>query len=106
HGIRIPRSVDRPVHAFVTGQRDRCGRQAEACAATIIHRMSQSIAPSPASTIAYQADEAFARHLDATDPLRAYRERFHIPKQANGEDVIYLCGNSLGLQPKAARELA
>ncbi|MBT8142631.1 MAG: kynureninase [Gammaproteobacteria bacterium] len=28
------------------------------------------------------------------------RDQFHIPKQANGDDEIYLCGNSLGLQPK------
>ena len=28
------------------------------------------------------------------------REHFHIPKQANGQDEIYFCGNSLGLQPK------
>lgn len=32
-----------------------------------------------------------------------YRDLFHIP-QINGKDTIYLCGNSLGLQPKKARE--
>ena len=32
------------------------------------------------------------------------REHFHIPKQANGEDEIYFCGNSLGLQPKRTQE--
>ncbi len=41
-----------------------------------------------------------ARQLDETDELRQFRDAFHIPKQANGEDHIYLCGNSLGLQPK------
>jgi kynureninase len=45
---------------------------------------------------------AFARQLDQTDPLRTCREQFHIP-QRNGEPLIYCCGNSLGLQPKAAR---
>ncbi len=44
----------------------------------------------------------FARQLDQTDPLRSYRDQFHIP-QRNGEALIYLCGNSLGLQPKTAR---
>ncbi|HEX9956672.1 MAG TPA: kynureninase, partial [Fibrella sp.] len=47
-------------------------------------------------------DRDFARQLDQTDPLRAYRDQFHIP-QRNGQPLIYLCGNSLGLQPKAAR---
>jgi len=46
-----------------------------------------------------------ARELDAADPLRAYRERFHIPARADGTDSIYLCGNSLGLQPRSVREL-
>ncbi len=45
---------------------------------------------------------AFAQSLDAQDPLRGFRDRFHIP-QRNGNDLIYLCGNSLGLQPKTAR---
>ncbi len=31
----------------------------------------------------------------------SFRDRFHIP-QHNGRDTIYFCGNSLGLQPKAA----
>ena len=33
-----------------------------------------------------------------------YRRRFHIPKQPNGCDWIYLCGHSLGLQPIAVRD--
>ncbi len=41
-----------------------------------------------------------AERLDRADPLRAMRDEFHLPKHANGEDEIYLCGNSLGLQPK------
>ena len=43
----------------------------------------------------------YALQLDEQDPLRAYRKRFHIPLQKNGDPYIYLCGNSLGLQPKA-----
>lgn len=46
---------------------------------------------------------AYARNLDAADELSNYRNRFHIP-MVNGEACIYFTGNSLGLQPKAARE--
>ena len=46
---------------------------------------------------------AFARSLDAVDTLKQFRSRFYIPK-LNGKEVIYLTGNSLGLQPKTARE--
>lgn len=42
--------------------------------------------------------------MDACDPLREYRLRFFIPRCSNGEECVYLCGNSLGLQPKAVRE--
>jgi kynureninase len=53
---------------------------------------------------AYQPGEDFARGLDANDPLRGYRERFHLPPGPDGRPCAYLCGNSLGLQPRAARE--
>ncbi|WP_426587731.1 kynureninase [Mucilaginibacter sp. R-33] len=51
----------------------------------------------------YQNDLAFARQLDDQDPLKNFRSRFLIP-QHNGEDAIYLCGNSLGLQPVSAQQ--
>jgi kynureninase len=41
--------------------------------------------------------------LDAQDALRPFREQFHIPLRPDGTPHIYLCGNSLGCQPKAAR---
>lgn len=53
----------------------------------------------------FAPDEAFARHLDAVDPLRGYREQFFIPARPDGQPVIYFCGHSLGLQPRAARAL-
>lgn len=50
----------------------------------------------------FDSREDTALALDAADPLRGYREQFHIP-QREGRPVAYFCGNSLGLQPKATR---
>lgn len=41
--------------------------------------------------------------LDAADSLGHFRDRFLMPKAADGSDTIYFTGNSLGLQPKTAR---
>ncbi|MBX2991025.1 MAG: kynureninase [Bacteroidetes bacterium] len=51
----------------------------------------------------FTADKKYAEQLDSEDPLKQFRARFFIPKDKNGNDVIYLCGNSLGLQPKSVR---
>ncbi len=50
----------------------------------------------------FQAGEDFAAAMDARDPLAHFRERFCLPKTKTGDDCIYLCGHSLGLQPKTA----
>ncbi len=42
--------------------------------------------------------------MDEQDSLKNFREKFYIPKQPSGEDVLYFTGNSLGLQPKKTRE--
>ena len=47
----------------------------------------------------YENTQEFAAKMDAADPLKGYRRKFYIPKTKTGEDSIYLCGNSLGLQP-------
>jgi kynureninase len=47
---------------------------------------------------------AFAKRMDRNDPLKSYRTQFHLPK-VNGKTVLYFTGNSLGLQPKAAKKL-
>src|SRR5438132_6731133 len=56
-------------------------------------------------TMQFSADEDFARHLDAEDPLRAFREKFHLPLGKDGKPFIYFAGNSLELMPKSAREI-
>jgi kynureninase len=51
------------------------------------------------------ADEEFALQLDTEDPLRSLREKFHVPLGKDGKPLIYFAGNSLGLMPKAARQI-
>lgn len=41
-----------------------------------------------------------AQHRDAQDPLAELRQEFHFPTDAQGRQLLYLCGNSLGLQPR------
>jgi kynureninase len=41
----------------------------------------------------------YAQKMDDADPLKDFRSLFHIP-----DDVIYFCGNSLGLQPISVKE--
>ncbi len=48
-------------------------------------------------------DEAEALARDAADPLAPFRGEFLVPPHGKGEQV-YLCGNSLGLQPRATRQ--
>ncbi|MHA7129580.1 kynureninase [Algoriphagus namhaensis] len=55
------------------------------------------------SDINFEFTEDFARKMDEADPLSAFRERFYFPK-VNGQDAIYFCGNSLGLQPKSVKD--
>ncbi|WP_452602104.1 kynureninase [Pontimicrobium sp. MEBiC06410] len=51
-----------------------------------------------------KATLSYAKAQDQQDELAHYRQQFHIPKDKNGNELIYLCGNSLGLQPKSTKE--
>ena len=53
----------------------------------------------------FEATLACARSLDKADVLRAFRARFELPHDSAGKPLIYLCGHSLGLMPRAARAL-
>ena len=46
----------------------------------------------------------YAKQLDQKDPLSHLRKEFHIPKDKDGNEWIYLTGNSLGLQPKITQQ--
>ncbi len=48
----------------------------------------------------YQNNLAFAKAQDEKDPLKSYREQFYIPVDKEDNELIYMCGNSLGCQPK------
>lgn len=45
------------------------------------------------------------RELERADPVASRRERFHIPRAPGGGECVYLCGNSLGLQPRSVGEM-
>src|SRR6266481_9752028 len=55
--------------------------------------------------MSFSTDEDFALQLDVEDPLRHFREKFHLPRRKDGKPVIYFAGNSLGLMPKSARQI-
>ena len=52
----------------------------------------------------FEASPDFAGEMDTLDPLKGSRKQFFIPKKADGSEVVYFTGNSLGLQPKTVRE--
>ena len=51
----------------------------------------------------YQNTLQFAQQLDQEDQLKDFKNLFHLPIH-EGNQQIYLCGNSLGLQPKSVRQ--
>ncbi len=51
----------------------------------------------------FEPAEEFALQCDSKDELKSFRDLFHIPVR-EGKEVIYLGGNSLGLQPRTAKE--
>jgi kynureninase len=43
-------------------------------------------------TVSFSADKEFARQLDAEDPMRQFRKKFHLPLGKDGKPVIYFAG--------------
>ena len=52
----------------------------------------------------YEASLSFAKQMDHNDPLKDYRRMFHFHRMG-GKEVIYFCGNSLGLMSKTTTEM-
>ncbi len=42
--------------------------------------------------------------LDEADSLKSFRNEFLIPKSNDNKELIYFCGNSLGLQPRSTKD--
>lgn len=57
------------------------------------------------TTASFEPTLEYAQHLDAIDTLADLRSRFAIPTSSENVDTTYLCGNSLGLMPRRAREV-
>ncbi len=53
----------------------------------------------------FEDSRAFALAQDGADPIGQYRALFNFPLHRRGRSPVYLCGNSLGLQPKLAVQL-
>jgi len=53
----------------------------------------------------FQPTEDFARELDSADSLGRFRDQFCLPQDAAGAPLIYFVGNSLGLMPRATRQI-
>lgn len=57
------------------------------------------------NNLEFKYSKEFAMKMDEEDILKDYRKLFYFPKRKTGEEVIYLCSNSLGLQPKGVKSL-
>ena len=53
------------------------------------------------SKTTYQNTLAFAKAQDNQDPLSHFRDRFYLPVDKEDEPLVYMCGNSLGCQPRS-----
>jgi kynureninase len=49
----------------------------------------------------FSLERSFAEQQDRADGLAKLRDAFRIPTRADGTEQVYLCGHSLGLQPRA-----
>src|SRR5204862_7663039 len=65
----------------------------------------ESMRPRSSSDVQFSTEEGFALKLDAEDPLGHFREKFHLPLGRDRKLLIYFAGNSLGLMPKAGRQI-
>jgi len=53
----------------------------------------------------FNGTKAFALKCDSENPVAKLRQEFLLPKTDSSSPIIYFCGHSLGLQPRATRRL-
>ena len=53
----------------------------------------------------FEDSRAWAIAMDRKDALAPLRGQFNFPRHRNGRSPVYLCGNSLGLQPREVQQL-
>ena len=53
----------------------------------------------------FSTSRDFALDCDAADILAPYRRQFELPASTSGTPLVYLCGHSLGLAPRAALDI-
>jgi kynureninase len=61
--------------------------------------------PGTTTALSFQSEESYAGRLDAEDPLSSFRDQFLFPERPDGSPQTYLCGHSLGLEPRSVRPL-
>ena len=54
--------------------------------------------------VSVEEGRKLAEDLDARDALGPLRDSFHFPRGPDGAPVVYLTGNSLGLQPRTVKD--
>ena len=52
----------------------------------------------------FEDNRDFTARLDRGDPLARFLDAFNYPRDRDGRRPVYLCCNSLGLQPQRAVE--
>src|SRR5437588_9847460 len=88
-------------------QLNSCSRRLKAVDSSELSlgRSARSLNLWKVESMQFSDNEDFAKQLDAQDSLHVFREKFHLPANRSGEPLIYFAGNSLGLMPKAAKQI-
>lgn len=121
NGIQVPQSGSMTTKDILCGQNGSVG--VNLGHRSLNHKTSsnnrhpiQTLLEKSRDWLCEVTDLSFAKRLDSEDPLHHLRNLFHYPKKCDLPDIdrsllsdddeesVYLCGNSLGLMPKATAD--